>query len=572
MKKLSFMKIACGMLGLTLGATMVSGATTTFTTLANFNGANGAHPHASLIQATDGSFYGTTYAGGTSSNCANGCGTIFKISPAGTLTTVYNFCLQSGCADGASPFGGLLQAPDGNFYGTTVYGGAHNKGTVFKMTPGGTLNVLHSFAGYPTDGANPYAGLLLGNGGNFYGTTKLGGAYKFGTVFSITPTGTVTILNNFDNSEGAYPYATFITEPNGGYYYGATPFGGPSNSGCQNGSCGILFKITSAGKMIFPHNFKGGSDGAAPYAPLSQGSNGKFYGVTYQGGTSSNCSYGCGTVFNYTNAGEILTTLHSFVGYPTDGALPSGAMVQATDGNFYGTTIGGGAYCATVGCGSIFKMTPTGTLTMLHSFTGGGGSAPAAGLLQGTDGNFYGTTNNGGTGSCSNGCGTIFKMSVGLLPFVTSQTYAGEVGNTVILLGSNLTGTDAVSFNGTPATGFTVVSPSEITTTVPAGATTGKISVTTPSGTLKTNTNFNVRPQVLSFTPSSGSAGTAVQITGVSLTQTSVVTFDGVKATSFTVNSDTEVTAIVPSGAKTGVVSVSTAGGFAWSPKDFTVQ
>jgi uncharacterized repeat protein (TIGR03803 family) len=308
-----------------------------------------------------------------------------------------------------------------------------------------------------------------------------------------------------------------------------------------------------------------------------QGTDGNFYGTTVLGGASSSCadgtghSIGCGTVFRITPGGT-LTTLDSFDS--TNGAHPEAGLIQGTDGSFYGTTQYGGFH----GTGTIFRLTPQGKLNTFYNFGAiSAGYGPLAGLLQGTDGNFYGSTAFGGTGTgttaCGpNGCGTIFKFSLGWGPFVTSQTYSGKVGAKVIILGTSLTGATGVHFNGTAATTFTVVSASEITATVPAGATTGKIQVTTPSGTLNSNKAFYVTPQVLSFTPANGPVGASVRITGVSLTQTKVVTFGGVVGTSFTVNSDTQVTATVPAGAVTGKVVVSTPGGVAGSATNFTVQ
>jgi hypothetical protein len=191
--------------------------------------------------------------------------------------------------------------------------------------------------------------------------------------------------------------------------------------------------------------------------------------------------------------------------------------------------------------------------------------------VQATNGIFYGTTGYGGiNGDCYNGCGTVFSLSVGLGPSVETQTTSGKVGAKVVILGTNLTGTTKVSFNGTTAT-FTVVKSSEIKTKVPAGGTTGTVTVTTPSGTLNSNAAFRVTPLTKSFTPKSGPLGTQVQITGVSLTQTTEVAFGGVAATNFTVNSDTEVTATVPAGALTGPITITTAGGTVASAASFKV-
>jgi uncharacterized repeat protein (TIGR03803 family) len=243
--------------------------------------------------------------------------------------------------------------------------------------------------------------------------------------------------------------------------------------------------------------------------------------------------------------------------------------VQATDSNFYGTTgFGGNFQCDQVdGCGTVFKITPAGTLTTLHSFAGPDGNAPYAGLMQATDGNFYGTT----SGILTQfGNGTVFRLSLGLGPFVEILPTSGIVGAPVIILGTNLTGATGVRFSGTAAT-YTVVSASEITTTVPAGATTGTVQVATPIVTLNSNAPFRVTPQIKTFSPGSGPAGTVVTITGVSLTQTKAVAFGGVKATQFTVNSDTQVTATVPLGAKSGRIGIATLGGTAYSATGFTV-
>jgi uncharacterized repeat protein (TIGR03803 family) len=198
-------------------------------------------------------------------------------------------------------------------------------------------------------------------------------------------------------------------------------------------------------------------------------------------------SAACGTVFKIT-AGSKLTTLHSFDG--TDGADPYGGLVQATNGNFYGTASGGGSSGNCIGgCGTVFKIRPAGKLTTLHGFAGADGELPEAGLVQATNGNFYGTTANGGT----LGEGTVFSLSVGLGPFVETRPTFGKAGATVVILGTNLTGATSVSFNGTAAK-FTVVSKSEIKTTVPTGATTGKVKVTTPKRTLTSNLVFRVKP------------------------------------------------------------------------------
>ena len=452
----------------------------TFTSLFSFDYTDGYGPAAALVQATNGNFYGTTDGGG-----ANGYGTVFKITPtSGTLTTLYNFCSLAACADGSEPAGALVEATNGDFYGMTDGGGANGYGTVFKITPSGTLTTLYSFD--YTDGYEPYAGLIQATNGNFYGTTVYGGANNSslcldggcGTIFKITPGGTLTTLYNFcsqgDCTDGAAPYGGLVQATNGNFY-GTTYLGGADGDG-------TVFEITPSGTLTTLHSFDG-ADGDQTLAALVQATNGNLYGTTAAGGAS-----GYGTVFKITPSGT-LTTLHSFDG--TDGQTPEAALVQATDGNFYGTTYyAGGAN----GDGTVFKITPSGALTTLHSFDGTDGADPGAALVQDTNGTFYGTTEVGGTSSdCSGGCGTIFSLSVGLVPFVETNPTSGKVGAAVKILGTNLTGSTSVTFNGTAST-FTVNSRSFITTTVPAGATTGTVKVVTPSGTLSSNVPFRVVP------------------------------------------------------------------------------
>src|SRR5208337_2819999 len=229
------------------------------------------------------------------------------------------------------------------------------------------------------------------------------------------------------------------------------------------GQSGTVFKITPSGKLTTLYSFcsVGGTactDGSGPQAGLIQATDGNFYGATYDGGAN-----GSGTVFKITPKGT-RTTLHSFCSQTgcTDGYYPWAGLIQATDGNFYGTTSeGGGATSA----GTVFMITPAGTLTTLHSFDGTDGGQPYSGLVQGYDGNFYGTTSTDARGN-----GTVFKLSMGLGPFVKTQTTSGTVGAAVKILGSSLTGASSVTFNGTAATTFKVVSNYEITATVPAGA------------------------------------------------------------------------------------------------------
>jgi uncharacterized repeat protein (TIGR03803 family) len=266
----------------------------TFTTLINFRFTNGAYPRASMTQGIDGNLYGTT-SGGGSKNCG-GCGTVFRVTPSGIMSVIAEF---DDDPDGESP-SALLQTANGNFYGTTIYGGANNDGTIFEISPSGSLMLLHTFD--YTDDGTPLAGLVEGPNGNLYGTTISGGPNYDGTIFAVTPEGTLTTLHDFDGVDG-------------------------------NGSASALV--------------------------LAE--NGNFYGTTSEGGTSTSCTRGCGTVFTVTPKGT-LTSLHSFDG--SDGSSPLAGLVQGTDGNFYGTTSLGGLYDG----GTVFKITPAGSLTTIYNF------------------------------------------------------------------------------------------------------------------------------------------------------------------------------------------------------------
>jgi uncharacterized repeat protein (TIGR03803 family) len=446
----------------------------TFTTLFSFDAGDGSNPiNTPLVQGLDGNLYGTAFTGGFGEMdadlyCDSGCGTVFRKAPGGRLITLHNFCSLPSCADGAGPYAGLVLGTSRDLYGVTSLGGKFGGGTVFKITPTGELTTLHNFDG--TDGADPQAWLVQATDGTFYGTTDEGGANGYGTVFKITPTGKLSTLHNFDGTDGAYPYSAGLMQatPDGNFY-------GTTYNGGANGY-GTVFEITPTGELSTLHSFDG-TDGANPTGGLIQATDGKIYGTTDQGGAN-----GYGTVFKITPTGE-LATLHSFDG--TDGADPYGGLVQGTDGNFYGTT-----------SGTIFKITAEGELTTLYNFC----SQPsctdgddATSIVQATNGNFYGTTEGGGTGgNCPDACGTIFRLSVGLGPFVKTLTTSGNVGAAVVILGNHLRGATSVTFNGAAAT-FTVVSSTEIKTTVPCGATTGKVKVVTPGRTLTSNVNFRVR-------------------------------------------------------------------------------
>jgi uncharacterized repeat protein (TIGR03803 family) len=417
--------------------------------LANTDGAN---PFAGLLQAKDGNFYGTTYGGGTN----GGSGVVFQITPGGTYNDIYNFCSQTNCADGALAVGKLVQGKDGNLYGTTASGGANNRGTVFSITTGGTYHVLYSFCNQTgcTDGAQPYAGLIQGSDENLYGTTKFGGANAWGSIFQITTGGGLTTLYSFcphaGCADGARPNAPLIQASNG-RFYGTTLEGGANNNN------GTVFQFTG-GSLTTLYSFcaqANCTDGSSPVAPLIQASNLDLYGTTQLGGANNSN----GTVFQITTGGAF-TSLYSFCAQAgcTDGQVPTGGLVQATDGNLYGTTDAGG-----IGYGTIYKITTGGALTSLYSFPNeGAGSEPYAGLIQATNGEFCGTTFIGG----ANGYGEIYSFTVQVaVPNVVGLT---QTAATTSITGAGLVvGTVSMESSSTVPSGDVIsqnpVAPTEVT-------------------------------------------------------------------------------------------------------------
>jgi uncharacterized repeat protein (TIGR03803 family) len=449
----------------------------TFTTLAAFNGVNGNAPFfGSLAQDTNGNYYGASFYGGQ-----NGFGNIFQLTSAGKLTSLYSFCALADCADGIRPVVAPILGSDGNFYGATENGGNTDAGTVYKMTIGGKLTTLYSFC--PTapcsDGVGP-VGVIEGSNGNFYGVADEGGAYNDGTFFELTSLGEFRVLHSFcaqkGCSTGANPGASPMQASNGNFY-GTATIGG-FHSG------GVVYEITPGGSYKALYNFcsqTNCADGAYPQATLVQDANGNLYGTTLNGG-----AYGNGTVFEITPTDQYIV-IHSFnANDDTDGAFPQSAPTLANDGNLYGTTANGG----NEGHGNIYQITPEGTYTSLYSFcnaTTCSAYDAAYGLLQGTDGIFYGATADGG----AHGDGVVYSFSNNLSPLVKTVPVAAAVGARVIVLGKGLTGTTSVTFNGVSAA-FTVESDTYLTATVPAGATTGVVSVVTPSGTLDSYPQFLV--------------------------------------------------------------------------------
>jgi uncharacterized repeat protein (TIGR03803 family) len=436
-------------------------------------------PNVDLVQAIDGDLYGTTFDGGTFAE-----GTIVRITTGGTATIQYSLggATQHGFTPGSHPLTGLAQADNGLLYGTTADGGTRDSyGTSFVVSPNGTtFNTLNYFKGTGY-GIGPSSALMQASNGNLYGTRYdiVTGA---GTLISITPSGELSLFYSFcaqsGCADGSNPYGGLVQGSNGNLY-GTTEQGGANQAG-------TVFEITAAGALTTLYSFcskRGCIDGDAPSTGLVQSTDGDFYGTT------SGAGVGGGTIFKMTPSGE-LTTLHTFCaqrGCP-DGSGPVTSLILAPDGNLFGITAYGGAYQK----GTAFEITPSGVLTTLYSFCSQADCADGelpTGLMLDTDGNLYGTTEAGGASLY----GTFYRLSVGLSPFVSLLPRFASAGTNITILGTNLTGATAVTFNGTPAS-FNVVSAAAIEATVPAGATSGIVQVTTPNGVLSSNGKFHVNP------------------------------------------------------------------------------
>ncbi len=343
------------------------------------------------------------------------------------ISTLYNFCSEPNCADGASSAAGLIRDSAGNLYGTTADGGANTTvnggrggGTAFEISSAGAETVLYSFGSKSTDGYYPLAGLIEDAAGNLYGTTFYGGSSSGGTVFKLKPPAqqggawTETVLWSFGSksADGQNPAAGLIRDAKGNLY-GTTVYGGANGNG-------TVFEISSAGAESVLYSFKqlGLGDGLGPQAGLIQDAAGNLYGTTFQGGAT-----GAGTVFKLTKTGQE-TVLYNFcpaynTGSCPDGESPDAGLIEDAAGNLYGTTFTGGAS----GFGVVFELDPAGTETVLYSFCSEGsanctdGANPAAGLLQDAAGNLYSTTVGGGGGNqeCNLSgvptCGTVFKLA-----------------------------------------------------------------------------------------------------------------------------------------------------------------
>jgi uncharacterized repeat protein (TIGR03803 family) len=431
----------------------------TVSTIHNFEGPDGGFPTLGpLIQGRDGYVYGMTGSGGIL-----GCGSIFKQGADSNSYAAYRFSDSDAC----SPFGGLTLGSDGNYYGVTPFGGVFHAGDLFKITPSGLLTELHSFGG-SDDGIGPDAAPIEASDGSLYGTTG-GSDTVLPTVYRYSASSGFSSIYTF--TDFVFPL-TPLLESSEGYFYLVTPF---------DSGCGSIVKLTRAGVVKSIHKFSCGSGPEAAEGTLIEAADGFIYGTSRAGGPFSG-----GTVFRLDAETGALTVLYNFGSIQNDGSDPVSGLVQGSDRQFYGTTSLGGANNS----GTLFKISSDGTYTQLYSFpvVSGSYSELPEGLVQHTDGAFYGATFLGGIG-----LGSIFKLDVGLAPFITFVRSNGKVGRPLQVLGQGLTGTTAVSFNGVSATSFRVMSDTYMVAVVPSGASTGPVVVTVPGGALTSNKNFIVK-------------------------------------------------------------------------------
>ena len=448
-----------------------------FTVLDNFlvGGPGPQWPGGALAQGRDGNLYGWSYAGGT-----NNTGSLWNTDAAANIATIFSFAAGTGndCQSG------LTLGVDGNFYGS-AFAGCAGAGYVFKVTPTGTFTVLHTFTGTP-DGDSP--GILTQyTDGNFYGVTSKGGANNFGSVFKITPAGVLTTIYSFNGVNNFSNPAYGLTVGNDGNFYG-TQVGGDG--------LGSVFKITPAGKLTVLHNFTGNPDGAAPTSGVILGKDGNFYGVTQFGGVFSDGRVDEGTFFKMTPAGQV-TILHSFNPATDYAVFPTSALLQATDGNFYSTS---NACNEFLSCGQfvdIYKLTPGGALTVVEELTVTNGTAAYWTVTQDTNGILYGVAQQGGTASG----GVLFSVNISASQFARLVSTSAKEGAKIGIIGQGFTSASVVKFGGVQATSIQRTGATFINATVPAGALSGAVTVTTGATTLTSSQTFKVKPTILSFTP-----------------------------------------------------------------------
>jgi uncharacterized repeat protein (TIGR03803 family) len=518
--------------------------------LYDFNCPTGCSPYdfGRLTQGTDGYLYGTTGYGGPTNH-----GVIFKVNTTGT-SYVPLFYFDSANSGGYLPTAALtLSSLDGNFYGTTAGGGTSSKGTLFRFNPKtSALTTLHSFSSTEGSPSGPPA-----EAKNFklYGVTNLGATY-------VVTVGTAT-YNLLPHTTPGAPSGPLLAAADG-YLYGATLEGGKY-------TYGTIFRLsTTNGNIAIIYNKFNDPDGIEPNGPLAQGKNGDLYGTTIFGGGALDQ----GTIFDLTlpPPPATLTTLHSFDG--TDGGRPSAGLLAASDGNFYGTTSYGGAD----GVGTIFQVSAGGVFTSLFDFTGSGGVVsggyPDTTLLEDTNGVFYGLTNGGGANGVGDGDGVFYSLTPPnpLTHISLCCNWWVILDQPVTIIGQNLTGVVAVSF-GSVAAQFRQGSDTYLIAEVPSAAVDSIVTVTLATGEqVESQQVVRILPKITNLDPSSGPVGTQVGIVGGGFIGTTKVTFGGVAATTFTVDTPSLIRATVPAGAVTGKVGVTTPNGTALSKEIFTVN
>ena len=511
----------------------------TYNNIYNFDGPHGCcstFPQV-LAQGRDGNMYGTAIAGTGAASRGN----VFMVTPSGAQTVLFNF----DGPHGSNPQGGLSLGFDGNFYGTTVNGGANNAGVIFKISAaGGTPTVLYSFRN-GNDGGFPRTPPVQAPDGNLYGGT--GSGTKF-AIYRLTPSGAFTVIATLP----ALSQSILVLGADG-KLYGTTQYGGTF-------ARGTAFQVTTAGKLKILHNFTDAT-GGFPIGGLVQGSDKKLYGTTYLGGTSPNG----GVVYQLTTGGAYKVIKNFSNTAPASGYALTSSLVQGSDGFLYGVCQKGGAGTR----GTLFKVNTTGTtFAVLHDFAKATGWDPESAPLLHTNSKIYGLTTAGGPADS----GVVYSFDNHLKAFVSVFViWSGKVGASVNILGQGFSNATGVKF-GAGAGTFVAANDTFMTAKVVAGATTGPATVLEPGGNLVSPQTYKVLPTVSGFNPKAGKVGAQVVVTGMSLKQATAVSFGGVKATAFTVNSDTQVTATVPAAAKTGKVAVTTAGGVASGPGTFTVQ
>ncbi len=497
-------------------------------------------PWGAIAQGRDGNLYGTGIARG-----ANQTGGVYKITPSGAETLLVSFPSDwLNCE-------GLTLAMDGNLYGTCNGGGPGDKtsGLIYRVTPAGVLTDIHDFTGTAGD-ANPNGAPVLGSDGNLYGTTGNGN----GVVGNIYRVSTAGIYKSLYTMSGGNSVPSVLTAGSDGNFYGTLA------DAAGFGNVGGVFRIGTGGTFKLLYGFVSSTGVYYPNNAVIRATNGKLYGTT---GFPSGA--GNGTIYDVTAAGVVTDLYNISAAVNLDGDFNS--MLQASNGNFYGASFGGG----TGNMGGLFELTSANVFTsFLFTDQTTTGSQPASPLMQHTNGTVFGSNSTGGTFPAD---GLFYSLNIGAPAFISLVTpmNAGKEGTQVGILGQGFSSSSVVKFGGTIATTKTVTGSTFIEATVPPGALTGKVTVTTGSTTLSTIAIYDITPTSKSFTPASGPVGTVVTITGTGLAQATKVTFNKVVAT-FTVVSDTEITAMVPAGATTGKIVVFTKGGSASSATNFTVN